>query len=818
MLRIILTAITCLCHPVSHAQFAISGTVQSKSDNGFLVGATIQSEGGNYFSVTDDNGQFEIENVPSGEYTFTIRFLGFKEQRLDVSVNGRKSLVVFLEEDTRITDEVIVTATRASEKSPTTFTNVSKSEIRQQNFGQDLPFILNWTPSLVTTSDAGAGVGYTGLRIRGSDATRINVTINGIPYNDSESQGVFWVDIPDIATSTQSIQIQRGVGTSTNGGGAFGASINLQTHNKNEDSYAEFINSVGSFNTRRHTLGFGTGLVNEKFTFDARASLIKSDGFIDRASADLKSYFLSGGYYGDRTIVKAIAFGGNERTYQSWYGVPESRLNGDVPAMMITASAEGWNVQQVDNLLNSDNRTFNLYDYKDQVDNYSQDNFQLHVSQQVSAALTANAALHYTRGKGYYEEFKYDQALGSYGLSDVTIGTTTITNTDLIRRRWLDNDFYGLTYSLNYEKDRYNGVLGGAWNNYQGDHFGEVIWADIALTVPKDTRYYFNQGNKQDFNLFWKSTFQLSGRLNGYLDLQFRNVDYQAKGVENDQNNFDVSATYGFFNPKIGLTYQWNSFKQLYASYSVGQREPVREDFINASAGVTPRPEVLKNLEAGLRIKKSSYMLNMNYYLMSYQDQLVLTGEINDVGAPIRTNVENSNRMGIEVEGAVKLNPKLSWGANVTLSENKIKNFTEVVYDYGVNYDEFNEIQTQYKETDISFSPSVIAGSNLSYSIFNNFEATILSKYVGEQFLDNTSNSDRKISAYLVNDLRLSYRLKLKAFKDFGISLMINNILNEAYESNGYTYGYVGGGETIRQNYYYPQAGRNYLMMVTLKF
>lgn len=818
MFKFLITATGCLCQLIGYAQYSVNGTIMNKSNSGVLVGATIQSERGNYFSVTNEEGFFEISNVPPGDYRFTIRYLGFKEEELNLVVDQEKSLKIFLEEDTRITDEVIVFATRAGDKSATTFHNINKEEIKKQNFGQDLPFVLNWTPSLVTTSDAGAGIGYTGLRIRGSDATRINVTINGIPYNDSESQGVFWVDIPDIATSTQSIQIQRGVGTSTNGAGAFGASINLQTNSKNIEPYAELVNSAGSFNTRRHTIGFGTGLINNSFTFDARASLINTDGFIDRASSHLRSYFASGGYYGDRTIMKAIAFGGNEVTYQSWYGVPESKLNGDVTAMMTTAAAEGWNAQQLDNLLNSNSRTFNIYDYKDQVDNYSQDNFQLHVSSQLSPETTANVALHYTKGRGYYEEFKFDQPLSNYGLPDVAVGSTTLTNTDLIRRRWLDNDFYGLTYSINYEKDRYSGVIGGAWNQYIGDHFGEVIWAQFASTAPKDFRYYFNQGDKQDFNIFWKSSYQFTKRFNGYMDLQYRKVDYSSKGIENDLSNFDLTADYGFFNPKIGLTYELNAFKHVYASYSVGQREPVREDFINAQVGTRPKSELLNNIEAGLRIKRSDYSLNLNYYLMSYKNQLVLTGEINDVGAPIRTNVENSYRTGIEIEGALKLNSNLTWGANATLSKNKINNFTEVVYDYGVNFDEFNEIQQQYSETDISFSPSLIVGSNLSYTIHKHIEATILSKYVGDQFLDNTSNENRKLKSYFVNDFRLSYNPPIKAFKNFGVSLMLNNVLDVDYESNGYTYGYVGGGETIRQNYYYPQAGRNYLIMVSMKF
>jgi iron complex outermembrane receptor protein len=326
-----------------------------------------------------------------------------------------------LEEDILMTDQVIVSATRVSEKSPTTFTTINKALLQKQNFGQDLPLTLNWTPSLVTTSDAGAGVGYTGLRIRGSDATRINVTINGIPVNDSESQGVFWVNTPDLASSTQSVQVQRGVGTSTNGAGAFGASVNLQTNTRNDKAYADVVNSFGSFGTLRNTIAFGTGLINDKFVFDGRVSQIRSDGYIDRASADLKSYYLSGGYYGKKTMIKAIVFGGKEITYQSWYGAPESRLNNDEEAMLETASIEGWNQEQTDNLLSS-GRTFNIYTYDNQVDDYAQDHYQLHTSHRFSESLTLNAALHYTYGRGYYEEYRYADDFENYGLSNVVVG------------------------------------------------------------------------------------------------------------------------------------------------------------------------------------------------------------------------------------------------------------------------------------------------------------------------------------------------------------------------------------------------------------
>jgi iron complex outermembrane recepter protein len=654
------------------------------------------------------------------------------------------------------------------------------------------------------------------LRIRGSDATRINVTINGIPVNDSESQGVFWVNTPDLATATQSIQIQRGVGTSTNGAGAFGASVNVQTNTRNDQAYADVINSFGSFNTRRHTVAFGTGLINDKFSFDGKLAQIASDGYIDRARSDLKSYHVSGGYYGDKTMIKAIVFGGKEITYQSWYGVPESRLNNDEEAMLETAAIEGWNQQQTDNLLSS-GRSFNIYTYENQVDHYSQDHYQLHASHRLSERLTANAALHYTYGRGYYEEFRYDDEFENYGLNDITIGNETISSSDIVRRRWLDNDFYGVTYSLQYETEKVHSILGGAWNQYDGDHFGEITWAQVSA-VPKDFRYYDNNGNKNDFTIYGKTNYQLSKKINGFVDAQYRRIGYQASGKENKQFDFNIDQQFNFFNPKFGITYEVSSQQQVYVSYGVGNREPVRDDFIDALAGTTPKHETLGNVEAGWRYRHQNLTLVANYYLMNYKNQLVPTGKVNDVGALIRTNVESSYRTGIELEAAARWSPRFSWNANLTLSQNKIKKFDEVLYDYGANFDEYNEIVTTYTNTDIAFSPNLIAGSTLFYTPFQGCELALLTKYVGRQFLDNTTNENRKLDPYFVNDLRMSYTWRPAWMREISLSLLANNIMDVHYASNGYTYGYWGGPDEYRQNFYYPQAGRNFMMMLTLRF
>ncbi len=818
MLKIILATVCCLQCMNLYAQFKLTGVVQSALSGERLPGATIQLEPGGKNSIADEAGQFEMGNLPAGVYLLKVNFLGYREKNLSIPVDGDTEVAINLEEQPRLTDEVIVYATRATDKGPTTYATLQKEAIQKQNFGQDLPIVLNLLPSVVSTSDAGAGVGYTGLRIRGSDATRINVTINGIPYNDSESQDVFWVNIPDIASSAQSVQVQRGVGSSTNGAGAFGASVNLNTNHKSEQPYADFVNSYGSFNTHRHTAGFGTGLLSNRFTLDGRASLIRSDGFIDRATSDLKSYYIAGGYYENKTIVKAIAFGGHERTYQSWYGVPQSRLENDTQAMLETAAVEGWTSAQTENLLLSNSRTFNFYTYENQEDNYKQDNYQLHFSHLLGSSLTASAALHYTYGRGFFEEFQYGQSFTDYGLPDAVIGADTVAFTDLIRRRWLSNHFYGITYSLTYEKQRYNSVLGGGWNSYLGDHFGEIIWAETALTVPDNFRYYFNDGKKNDFNIFWKHNYQISEKVNAFADMQYRMVGYDAAGVENDLNEFSISKDYHFFNPKIGITFEATTESQWYASYSVGHREPVREDFVNAKPNRLPQAEALRNVEIGWRLNKPKYSLQANYYLMDYKNQLVLTGEINDVGAPIRTNVADSFREGLEIVGNLQINKMLTWEANVTLSKNKINEFTEVVQDFGANFDSFNEIQNDFRHTDISFSPSVVAGSSLSFSSRLGIEASLLSKYVGDQFLDNTANENRKIDSYFINDLRMSYRWPTRLLKNLTFSLLINNIFDVEYQSNGYTYGFIGGGDTVRQNFYYPQAGRNYLMMMSMKF
>jgi iron complex outermembrane receptor protein len=803
---------------VSHAQYSISGKVKDKITSESLAGATVLLENTYRATATNSQGDFVFKNLKAGDYIIRVSYIGYATTTKQISLNADIQLEFELEKSVVLSDEVIVSATRIDKRSALTFTNVTKEQIEKINLGQDIPILLDQTPSVVTHSDAGAGVGYTGIRIRGSDPTRINVTINGIPMNDAESHGVWWVNMPDLASSVDNIQIQRGVGTSTNGAAAFGASINIQTTKVADEPYAEISNSYGSFNTLKHTAKFGTGLLPNKWSFDGRLSKITSDGFIDRASSDLKAYFLQGGYYGEKTIFRAIAFSGKEKTYQAWFGIPEAKLKGDENSLLEHYYNNLGVTYQTPldslNLFSSNRRTYNPYMYKDETDNYQQDNYQLHITQQLHPKLTFNTSFHYTYGRGYYEQFRYNDKLSRYGLENVVIDSTVITRSDLIRRRWLDNDFYGLVYSINYNNQKgLNIILGGGWNEYKGKHFGEVIWARFASNGNIRHRYYDNDALKNDLNTYLKINYELFSNLYTYLDLQYRVVHYSFLGYDNDLRNVQQSVTMPFFNPKAGVVYELNSSNSLYASYAVAHREPTRNDFTESTPTSRPKPERLENMEAGYRFQTSKFLLNTNYFLMNYKNQLVLTGQINDVGAYTRTNIDNSYRTGIEIEAAYKIINQLTLSGNVTYSQNKIKEFNEYLDDY----DNYTQVKNTYTNTDIAFSPNLIGGATLTYTA-KGFEIAWISKYVSEQYLDNTMNPNRKLDAFFVNNLRTSYSFKSKWVKEVVLSALINNILNEEYEPNGYTFSYIYGGKRITENYYYPMAGRNFLASLTLKF
>ncbi len=823
-MKLIFTVLLFISTLTAFPQNRIDGIVIDQADGEGIPGATVEIKSLGRAVITNPDGTFTIPGIPEGTYEFRISHVSYMNVNLDIDIPSEDNIEIRLEARTFMAEEVIVKSTRAGKTAPVTYSEMNQEEIKNMNQGQDLPFVLNFMPSVVTTSDAGAGIGYTGIRIRGSDATRINVTINGVPLNDSESQGVYWVDIPDIASSTQSIQVQRGVGTSTNGAGAFGGTINLQTNHLDADPYAELINGIGSFGTRRHTLNFGTGLLKQHWAIDGRLSKIESNGYIDRASSDLDSYYFSAGYYGKKTIVKALMFGGDERTYQSWYGTPEAVLDNDAEGIENVIINNGLDEEQAENMRTA-GRTFNWYLYENQVDDYQQDHYQLHASHRFSDRVTAQVALHYTYGRGFYEQYRRDDDYADYGLDDVVVGGTVLTSTDLVRRRWLDNDFYGMTYALMYKPGNSTELtLGGGWNRYSGGHFGEIIWTETAAgNVPKDYRYYDNTGDKDDFNTYLKAVHQLNRRWQIFGDLQFRRIDYAINGVDNDLRALDLATEYNFFNPKAGLSFMPGERSTVYASFAVANREPVRTDFIDNPE--TPEPERLNNLEIGYRLSGSMFSFEANGYWMGYRDQLVLTGELNDVGSPLRRNVADSYRAGIELQVGWSISPKFSWQANATFSSNKIKSFTEVIYDYGPAFDEFNVIENIYKNTDIAYSPSVIAASQLTWKVLNGafhsedrLEVSLLSKYVGDQYLDNTSNESRKIDDYFVNDLRLRYSIENWVFSGIDFTLQVNNVFSERFSSNGYTFGYQGGPDyVVRENYYYPQALANYMITLGIR-
>ncbi|PZX57910.1 TonB-dependent receptor [Algoriphagus chordae] len=795
MKKVLLGLAFCLASISSWAQQSLSGKVLDSSTGEALIGASVWAENQGKGGVTDEKGIFTISKLQTGTLELRVSYIGYSTVKQTLELPHSGELTIKLHPTDLMTEEFIVSATRASQSTPTTFQEISKEELGKRNLGQDMPILLNFTPSVVTFSDAGAGIGYTGMRIRGSDQSRINVTVNGIPMNDSESHGVFWVNMPDFASSVDNLQIQRGVGTSTNGAATFGASLNFQTDTRNDDAYAQIDNSAGSFNSFKHTIKVGSGLLNNRFAVDARLSKITSDGYVDRASSDLSSYFVSAGYFGENQVLKLNVFSGKEKTYQSWYGLPESKLE--------------------------DDRTYNYYTYDNETDNYKQDHYQLIYAGKVGTNWKVNAALHYTYGRGYYEQYREDDPYSDYRLPDVTIGDSIITNTDIIRRLWLDNDFFGGVASLNYisNNGRWDVVLGGGVNRYDGDHFGEIIWARIAGDTEIRDHYYDNTAVKDDRNIYLKATREVLEGLSLYGDLQLRSIDYTFSGINEDGRILDDEQKYNFFNPKVGISYE-KSGRVWYASYAVANREPKRADFTDNEITEIPKPERLNNIEAGLRAQSGSFTYNANFYLMDYKDQLIPTGQINNVGAYIRENVADSYRAGIELDAAYQLSKAWTFGGNLALSQNKIKEFTEYVDDYSTP--EFTQDSFTYTDTDIALSPNVVASAMIEFMPVKNLSINWLSKYVGKQYLDNSSSDSRSLDAFFTNDIRISYSVQPRFFKSLELNLLVNNIFNEMYEPNGYTFSYFVPGESekelVTENYYYPMAGTNFMLGLSLRF
>ena len=747
----------------------------------------------NFGAATDASGGFSIAGLRAGGTRLRATYIGhFPIDTLITLSEGVNEIQLRMRANAIMLREAEIAGVRTDDRAPFAQSTLTREEIVRTNTGVDLPVMLDLQPSVVTTTDAGAGIGYTGLRIRGSDATRINVTLNGVPINDAESQAVFWVNMPDLATTLEDVQVQRGVGTSTNGPGAFGASINMRTTTIQREAFGELQAFGGSFNTRRIAARFGTGIINDRFSLDGRLSSIQSDGYVDPSWSDLKSYYLQGAWVGEKRSLRFITMSGKEVTYQAWEGV--------APEILDT------------------NRTFNPYTYDNQVDDYQQTHYQLLFDQKIGADATLNLTLFRVQGQGFFEQYREDDDLADYGILSIFNGDT-IEGSDLVRRRWLDNVMHGtnITYDQRFGSHRL--ILGGSYSDYRGDHFGEVIWHRFADADIRH-RYYFNDARKTDGNLFAKLSYGVNDRIDVFGDLQLRQVHHDFLGFNNDLENLTQQAEWTFFNPKAGLTWKPHDGGKVYASVALGNREPSRRDLVESSPVSRPTPEQMMDYEAGYERRSGRLSFGLNLYYMDYKDQLVLTGELNDVGYALRMNVPESYRAGVELTWAARIAKRLTWRGNTTLSRNVVRNFTEFVDDW----DTSEQIAIEYSETQLAFSPSVIASSELIYRFVDKpdrmtGEIAFISKYVGEQFLDNTESTDRMLDPYMYHDVRVNFSLlRTGRMKSIDFNLTLRNIFSELYESNGWVYSFYYEGVRNEMIGLYPQAPFNFLGGVTVRF
>lgn len=798
---------------ISSAQHHLTGTVKDETGHP-LSNANVVLENTFMMTVTNSEGKFLFRNLKGENYLIKVSYLGYTTFHKKVTMGNYEALEIQLKRSPILVEEILISASRANPNSSIAHSTIGKETVRNENLGQDIPYLLNTTPSFVATSDAGTGIGYTNFRIRGTDLTRINVTMNGIPVSDAESHNTYFVDIPDIASSVENIQVQRGVGNSTNGAGAFGASIDIQTSKLDSQAVATYSGTYGSFNTFKNNVTVGTGL-NKNFAFNASLSKITSDGFIDRGTSDLKSLFLSGGYFTDKTILKAIVFSGIEQTYQAWNGIPSVRLNDDLAGVQQYEDNYLYTHQQTLNMINSNSRTYNLYTYENQVDQYQQDYYQLHFSHQFNPFLTLKVSGFYTYGRGYYEQYEEDQDYEDYGLSAPVVNGLAIESSDLIRRKWLDNDFYGFVFSTNYRKNKSDLTLGGGGNSYEGNHFGRVIWSKNGGIPNNDYEWYRGTGVKIDANAYARYNYKLTEKLNVSVDLQYRHINYEIDGIDDDLRDLTQMHRFDFFNPKAGLFYALNSNNRMYVNYGRANREPNRDNFVDADpSGKQPKFETLDDFEGGYQFKSSKLSLGANIYYMHYKNQLILTGQINDVGSAVMTNADKSYRAGVEMMGGLKFLKIFNLDVNATFSRNKIADFTE----YVENWDSGALDENKLGKTDIAFSPDVIANGKLSCKLPANLDVNLLSSYVSSQFIDNTSNGSRELDAYFVNNVRFDYLLKQKFFKEVKLHLLINNIFDEKYESNAWVYSYIYNQQRYKMDGYFPQAGTNFLFSINIGF
>ena len=797
------------------AQTTINGRVTDEGGEP-LVGVNVIIQNSYNGTITDAEGHYSI-TAKSSTPTLVFSYVGYKTQSIKATGNTLDATMTSV---AVLTDEVIVSAIKANNNSPIAYTNITKAELLERPAADDIPYMLSLTPSAVATSETGIGVGYTALRIRGTDPTRINVTVNGVPLNDSESQGVFWVNMPDFTSSVDEVQIQRGVGTSTNGAAAFGASINFQTTTINDQASARIESTAGSFNTFVNSVNASTGLLNDKFAFDVRYSKLKSDGFIDYAFSDHQSLYLSGSMLTNKGLLKMNLIHGDQRTGISWWGVPQEKL------FKPEGAGDDWKPERTYNPAGEYTDEFgNTQYYEGQTDNYKQTHYQLFYSHAVNKRFNLNGAIHYTQGEGYYEQYKEDEGVADYGWDPIVIGDETINETDLIRQKWLENDFYGFTASANYKTKDISSSFGIGWNRYEGDHFGEVIWSRYAGTTEKGYEWYFNYGEKTDYNAFAKINYHPTKSLNTFIDLQVRKIKYTMDGTDDDLAPLVQSHDFTFFNPKVGISYNINYQQQTYFSVGVSNREPTRTNFKDAKGDASkyPQDEQLIDFEAGYNYRSNKMSASINFFYMLYNDQLVPTGEKNNVGADIMTNVKDSYRTGVEFVLGTKVWRDLSWDANLSLSANKIRNYVEYASLSDADWNDIGQKVSELGTTDIAYSPEVISSSILSYAFNSNIKMSLISKYVGEQFFDNTSSKDRKIDAYFVNNLKLDFNLYPSFAKRIGLQFMVNNLFDVEYENNAYGGNYYQRDENGIDHehtwaYYYPQAGTHFMTKLVMEF
>jgi iron complex outermembrane recepter protein len=782
----------------------IKGKVTDIAGN-VLQGASITIENTLMGVNTSSDGTYSLTGLKDGIYELRVSYIGYETQVREVRLKGEAILNIILSAKSFLTEEVFINATRAGDHSPLAYTTITRELLEKNNTGHDMPYLLSLTPSLVETSEAGNGVGYTSLRIRGTDANRINVTIDGIPLNDPESQQVFWVDLPDMASSVENIQVQRGAGTSSQGAGAFGATISIQTMNPENEPFAEINSSAGSYNTFKNTIAAGTGLLAGKMAVQIRLSDLKSDGFIDRTGSDHRSAFISSIFRTNNSTLKANIILGEEHTGIGWWGVPKEMLSVN---RRYNPSGEY-----------TDEEGIKQY-YDNESDNYLQNHYQLIYNLKLNNYLSLQTALHYTKGKGYYEEYREDQSITDYGMPSVQIGDTVINETDLIRRKWMSNDFYGMVYSLKYKKERIEAIAGGGMNYYIGDHFGKIIWMRNAGESKKDYRWYLNSSRKGEISLYGKVNYSLSDRTTVFGDLQYRHIIYKMGGQDDDLKDLSQEHNFGFFNPKAGVYFSIRPGQDAYISFSVANREPTRADFKEATGDVnaTPKSETLYDYEMGYKLRAEKSYVAINLYGMIYKDQLVPTGELSDVGYSIMTNVERSYRLGLEMSGGIKPSNFIDWNLNLTLSRNKISDFTEHYVNYSTTDGSSQYSSKNLGEVDIAYSPSIIGTNDLAFIILRRANLHLISKYVGLQYFDNTMNSDRKIDPYLVNSVRFDYEPKIRNIKGIEFHILVNNIFNAIYESNAYGGNWYENGVGKSWSYYFPQAGINYMIKIGLKF